>query len=374
MCHAATHNYSQILAVRFLLGFFESAITPAFILAVGQFYTERETVSRTAIWYSFNGVALILGGGMSYGLLTHPPSSNLAIWRELYLILGGLTIFAGLWTLFLMPNTPAKTRLFTADERKVALTRVTTRPGHSAREFFSRKAWSQSLEALVDPRLYVIFLGLTLGSIPNGGVTAFSTQLLAGFGFPIGQTLLLTLAPGGAQIVSVFLFIFTSLMTRSRALGGFLLLTIAIAGSAVMYVPNVSPGAHVVGYTLLNMGSPAVVALYSFNSAAVGGHGKRVIFASCSQLAYAVGNIIGPLTFLYQETPVYRTAKIIIIASLCGAALSLLIIYGIHVWWNSNRNAAGFPTRAQLEAEGHFADEEAENLTDFQDTSYRYVL
>ncbi|CAO1619738.1 unnamed protein product [Sympodiomycopsis kandeliae] len=374
MCHAATHNYSQILAVRFFLGFFESAITPAFILIVGQFYTERETVSRTAIWYSFNGVALILGGGMSYGLLLHPPASNLAIWRELYLILGGMTIFFGLWTIFLMPSSPAKTRLFTEDERKVALTRVTSRPGQSARSFFDRKVWTQSFEAIRDPRLYIIFLGLTLGSIPNGGVTAYSVQLLAGFGYPLQRTLLLTLAPGGAQIVSVLLFILASYLARSRALGGFLLLTIAIAGSAVMFVSNVSPGAHVVGYTLLNMGSPAVVTLYSFNSAAVGGHGKRVVFAICSQAAYGAGNIIGPLTFLAEEVPIYRTAKIIIIASLTGAAISLALIFAIHFFWNKKRDAAGFPTRQELEDQGQYLDEEAENETDFNDTSYRYVL
>lgn len=55
-------------------------------------------------------------------------------------------------------------------------------------------------------------------------------------------------------------------------------------------------------------------------------------------MAYAAGNIIGPLTFLAEETPVYRTAKIIIIATLCGAALSLALILGIHMHWNKKRD------------------------------------
>lgn len=293
MCHAATHNYAQILAVRFLLGSFEAAVTPTFIIVVGQFYTKKETISRTAVWYSANGFALILGGSMSYGLLTNSSSlsSSLAVWRQLYLILGGITIAIGIWALFGMPSIPSKTRLFTAEERKVALARVTTRPGHAVKELFSKKLWSQSYEALFDPRIYIIFLGLTLGSIPTGGVTAFSLQILAGFGFQVQESLLLTLAPGGAQIISVILFIASSTLAKSRAIGGLVLVIIAVIGSGLMYSPSLGRATHVVGYCLLNMGSPAVVALYSFNSAAVGGHGKRVIFATVSQFAYAAGNM-----------------------------------------------------------------------------------
>jgi MFS transporter, ACS family, allantoate permease len=297
MLHAATQNYAQILPIRFLLGFFESAITPAFILAVGQFYTKKETISRTAFWYGFNGLALIIGGSMSYGLsmASHQhPAPRMAVWRQLYIILGALTVLFGLLALAFLPSSPGKTRLYTANEREIAASRVTNRSSGrrgAAKTIFDRRIWTQSFEALRDPRLYIIFAGLFCGSIANGGVTAYSTQLLAGFGFRIDQTLLLTLAPGGAQIISVLLFVGVSLMARSRAIGGIVLLVVAVIGSILMLAKDLGRTGHVVGYCLLNMGSPAAVALYSFNSAAVAGHGKKVIFAASSQLAYATGNM-----------------------------------------------------------------------------------
>lgn len=379
MCHAATHNYAQILAVRFLLGFFEAAITPAFIICIGQFYTERETISRTAFWYMFNGIAFIVGGGMSYGLLTNPGSlaSSLAIWRQLYLILGGITVFVGLVAIVLLPSKPERAWILSGDERKIVSARVQTRPGQQASSFLDRKVWKQTFEAIRDPRLYIVFVGLLLGSIPNGGITARVSQLNAGFGFAISQSLLLTMALGGAQIVSVLLFVITSHLAKSRAIGGITVLVVAIAGAALMYSPDANRAGHEVGLVLINFGSPAVVAIYSFTSAAVGGHGKRVAMATTAQLAYGAGNIIGPFTYIDSEAPVWASAKIVIIASLCGAVCALASILVLHITWNRRREAAlrsapsstvGLYEAAQQE------DTHGDGLnTDFTDKSYRYV-
>lgn len=341
MCHAATHDYSGILAVRFFLGFLESAVTPALVLITSTFYTQRETISRTAFWYTFNGVALIFGGGLSYGLLVTPSlaTSSLAIWRLLYLILGGITVFVGLFIVFFMPNHPGTSRLFTVEQRKANVIRLTERQiqvasddylvssgtsdgygqqensvegkhasmstalsasdGETHKPSFRKHLsfgitgrtleWRQWLEAVCDVRLYLFFAGLLVGSVPNGGVTAYSTQLLSGFGFSVRETLLVSIAPGGGQIVSVLIFIVTALISHSRIVGANILLFIAIAGSTMMYVSSTGRTAKTVGYVLLNFGSPAVVALYSFIGSAVQGHGKRVLFTIVAQLAYALG-------------------------------------------------------------------------------------
>lgn len=410
MCHAATHDYGGILAVRFFLGFLESAVTPALVLTTGTFYTQVETISRTAFWYSFNGVALILGGGLSYGLLTNPSviRSSLAIWRQLYLILGGISVFLGLLILAFMPNHPSTTRLFTPRERQAAVVRLAKQQAQSMpqeadlsldeetdnhipytaprggvlnpRRRFALPSlkniqWDQFAEGVRDPRLYLFFAGLLVGSVPNGGVTAFSTQLLAGFGFSVQQTLLVSIAPGGGQIVSVLLFIAVALITRSRILGANTLLCIAIAGSTMMYVSSTGRTAKTVGYVLLNFGSPAVVALYSFIGSAVQGHGKRVLFTIVSQLAYALGNIIGPLVFLPSEVLInYPTAKRTIIGTLAGAAFTLFAVGAIHMLWNSRRDKRAAREEEQgIDEMDDYDETEFAGLTDFKDKTYRYV-
>ncbi|CAO1621697.1 unnamed protein product [Parajaminaea phylloscopi] len=376
-CHSTVKGYGGLLAVRFFLGFFEAAITPAFIIIVGAFYTKREVPLRTAIWYSFNGLALILGGCMSWSLLKHHSlkSGTLPVWKELYLILGAVTIFFGIVTFALMPSTPALTRLYNEEERRVALIRTSTRAKSNVKAMFKSETFKRHFsESLRDLRLYIIFLGLTAGSIPIGGVTAYSLQLLNGFGFPVAESLLLTLAPGGAQIVAVALFVALTMLSRSRAVGAMTVLIPAIAGAAVMYAHGTDRVSKAAGYTLLNMGAPAITAIYSLTSSAVSGHGKKVIFATVGQVAFAAGNIIGPLTFLSREAPTYHTAKAIIIGCLCAAFVALCSIISVHFLWNRRRSRAGSSSTGQEAGrQSHRESYDEFVVTDFENPHYRYV-
>lgn len=67
------------MALRTLLGVFESAISPGFSLITGMWYTPREHVSRHSIWFAGNAIAGIIGSLISYGLLRY--EGNLAQWK-----------------------------------------------------------------------------------------------------------------------------------------------------------------------------------------------------------------------------------------------------------------------------------------------------
>lgn len=54
-CFAAVENYSGAIAVRFMLGVCEAAVSPGFALFTSQWYTKAEQGTRTGIWFSFNG-------------------------------------------------------------------------------------------------------------------------------------------------------------------------------------------------------------------------------------------------------------------------------------------------------------------------------
>ena len=67
-CTAATSNFAGIASVRLILGMFEAAVTPGFVLFTSQWYTKKEQGLRTGIWFSFNGFANVLGGLVAYGV------------------------------------------------------------------------------------------------------------------------------------------------------------------------------------------------------------------------------------------------------------------------------------------------------------------
>lgn len=49
------NNYSEALAVRFIMGIFEAAVTPGLTLMTGFWYKRQEIPLRQSIWYSSLG-------------------------------------------------------------------------------------------------------------------------------------------------------------------------------------------------------------------------------------------------------------------------------------------------------------------------------
>src|SRR5882762_3316158 len=98
MCHAACKSFGALLAVRFLLGVCEGAITPGFMIVTAMFYTRQEQTKRVGYWCKFadsvtseiliglscavlmNGAALIVLGFISYGVV-HTKSHNFLPWQ-----------------------------------------------------------------------------------------------------------------------------------------------------------------------------------------------------------------------------------------------------------------------------------------------------
>ena len=126
MCTAATTNYGGIATVRLILGVLEAAVTPAFVLLTSQWYTKREQGARTAIWFSFNGFANVLGGLVAYGVAkgtkTHVPS--IASWKIVFLIWGALTVAVGALFLVVIPDNPLKATFLEPKDRRIAIERI----------------------------------------------------------------------------------------------------------------------------------------------------------------------------------------------------------------------------------------------------------
>ena len=125
-CTAATSNFAGIASVRLILGMFEAAVTPGFVLFTSQWYTKKEQGFRTGIWFSFNGFANIFGGLVAYGVArgTFGRSVALAGWKIIFLVWGLVTMVTGIIFLFLMPDSPLKARFLRDSERRLVIERT----------------------------------------------------------------------------------------------------------------------------------------------------------------------------------------------------------------------------------------------------------
>jgi MFS family permease len=68
IAHVGAKNYSGMLILRFLLGMFEAAISPAIMNICAMFYTRDEQPLRMCIFLTFNRMATMVGALLGFGL------------------------------------------------------------------------------------------------------------------------------------------------------------------------------------------------------------------------------------------------------------------------------------------------------------------
>lgn len=109
-------------------------------------YTLSETPVRHETWYSFNGVAGILGDLISYGL-GHATHSAVPTWGLIFIVFGSFTSLWGIYLLVFLPDSPASARWLTPREKTIAIKRVAgNRTGTKNTEF----KWAQVRESFMD--------------------------------------------------------------------------------------------------------------------------------------------------------------------------------------------------------------------------------
>lgn len=91
---AVVSNYAGAVAIRFVMGMFEAAVTPSFALFVSQWYVKSEHGYRMGLLFSFNGWGQILGGSLAYGIArgVDAHGSALAGWKVIFVITGCMTV------------------------------------------------------------------------------------------------------------------------------------------------------------------------------------------------------------------------------------------------------------------------------------------
>jgi MFS family permease len=80
-CTALGNNFSQITAMRFLLGFFEAGVYPSLTLLVSTFYRRHEQAARLGAFWLCNGFALVVGGLITYGISEMGDALGIDRWR-----------------------------------------------------------------------------------------------------------------------------------------------------------------------------------------------------------------------------------------------------------------------------------------------------
>ncbi|MDI1490023.1 MAG: hypothetical protein OHK93_001222 [Ramalina farinacea] len=333
-CHAACTSFAGLAVCRVLLGVFEAPVAPILVLIIAMWYRKMEQGRRVSWFYVCNSLTQVFGGFVAYGVTF--TNGRFASWRIFYIAIGALTMVVGALVAIYLPDSPVKARRFTDAEKVATLLRVKENQSGTQNAHVKKE---QVLESFKDIRIWLVMLATMLSSIPNGGISNFSSILLTTFGYTSQQALILNTPSGAIGVVVVLSVGYLSDKWNDRTLVMLISILPTILAAALMIgldpngVPKNKAGL-LAGSFLSGTFGAAFMLLLAWNASNIAGHSKKVTCNALTIVAFCVGNILGTQTFQAKQAPGYISGKISIIATLAALCLVIVVLRLYNDWLN----------------------------------------
>ncbi|KAF6808785.1 hypothetical protein CPLU01_15618 [Colletotrichum plurivorum] len=196
MCQGFTTNFSELAAVRFILGLVEAPFLPAVFVLMSCWYTRRELPPRIAILYGGNMVATAFSGLIAAGIVSKMEGkAGRPSWEWLFIIEGAITVVIALMLLPLLTDYPLQSKHFfvTREHQLYAEWRIRKENAGIIDEDPESIFWGLK-QALIDPKLY-LFIVQQMALITAQSFNNFFPSIVGTLGYGRTTTLLLTSPP-----------------------------------------------------------------------------------------------------------------------------------------------------------------------------------
>lgn len=390
-------NYAGFLVLRFFQGLFEACVLPTFQMMCSIWWTREEQSLRTAFW--FNSLSGVLSGLFAYAIGQWHVQPGFKLYQYLYITYGSFTCGWGIMLFFALPDSPVTAWFLNHEERLAAVARVSRNQTGMINREFKRE---QAIEALLDFKTWYYVFFAFVSNIVNGGLNAFSTVLIKGFGFSelfhsssenvlcvtatesrvacttfllfsltdeshpgALDTTLLSMPHGFiSTAVNIVIGLFISYTLNKRLFYMSAIILIPIAGTAIQFALfGGARGPRLLGYYLTGAYNSPYVMLLALIASNTAGTTKKVVVSGMVWVSYCVGNIVGPFFFRDEDKPLYRMGVGMMLGSFALQAFLSLGFRGYLMWLNKQKDREADAVRDQEEdnAAHAFAD-----LTDKQ--------
>jgi len=295
-------QWGFLVLCRILLGACEAGFFPALVFIITTWYKRHEVQKRLAVFY----LSSIFLGGFSaifaYALTLIDPQGRLNGWQWIFIIEGIITIVLGLLTYMFVPDFPDKNRFLTEQQTQLILHRVEKDRGDSLPD---KMTWQKLRLHLSDWTMWAFALMFMCATMPAYAIGFFVTIILAGMGYNIRDSLLLSAPPGVFAAMCCFGFAYISDKTRKRALLIAIQTVLTIIGLVITaYAKN--NGARYFGLFLANGGASACVpGVLSYNANNVVSHTKRSVSTAVIISFGGIGGIFATTVYREQDYPRY---------------------------------------------------------------------
>ncbi|KAF8073456.1 major facilitator superfamily domain-containing protein [Lyophyllum atratum] len=300
-------NFSQIFAIRFFLGIFESAMLPGVVFYLSTFYKRGELASRIGLFYAAASIAGAFSGLIAFGVF-HIDSPKYHSWQYLFWIEGGATVCFAVFCLFWLPRSPSTWRLLSVREKAIARARVLSDSSVTVDERLNIR---DAFRPFKDPMYWLWALVSLSFGVPLASVNNFLPQIVASLGYSTVKTNLFTIAPNIVGTVALLLLTFSSDYFRERSIHICIPLATAVIGFIVLGSIDVLENKGVAYFAcfLLTMGAfaPSVLvsAWYSNNTPS---ESRRAVVAAVMVALANSSGLISANVFNAKDEPRYIPA------------------------------------------------------------------
>ncbi|KAH0597480.1 hypothetical protein MHUMG1_04858 [Metarhizium humberi] len=366
---AACSNFAGLVAVRTLLGLFESVCQPTFVVLSAMWYRREEQASRVTYWYMMNGAQQIVGGLLAYcfSLIKTGPLKS---WQWLFLIYGVISVLFGVFVMWWMPDSPMRAKCFTEEEKHLMVERVRDNQTGMQNRQWKRE---QFMEGLTDPQVWGYCLVQLCTTLPTSGLGAFQGIVIQSMGFSVLETQLLAMVLGFYIIIVLLGSSWLAKKTNQNlyVMGAFVIPSF-IGTICLMTVPLDTKSQKiglVVCYNITMSFWAAQTLALSMLSRNIAGQTKKTVAVALNFIIWATGNAI---VFLWWNAPRYFIA----FATHLGCySLLVIVIIALRVYLvRQNHERDKLAAAGVQEARDGRMLHAWEDLTDKENPNFRYVF
>ncbi|EPQ60670.1 MFS transporter [Gloeophyllum trabeum ATCC 11539] len=343
-------NFSQIFALRWFLGAFESATLPGIVYYLSTFYKRDELASRIGFFY----------GLIAFGVFQIKNSAYRG-WQYLFWIEGpyltSITALTGVppsdfrrldncvlhFRIFLAgrfsnssqsrigdeittkPRSPRTARFLTPHEKDIAEARILSDASNAIDEqlsvrhaFGAFKEWQYAVWALIC---------LCFG-VPQTSVTNFLPQIVASLGYSTVKTNLFTIAPNIIGTIALIILTTSSDRFRERTIHTCVALAINLVGFIILGLVDAASHRQIayLACFLLCMGSaaPAVLVSSWYSNNTMSESRRAVVAAVMVGISNSAG-LISANVFRAEDAPRYIPA---LITAACFGGVGIVLVAG----------------------------------------------
>ncbi|CDH61084.1 mfs allantoate transporter [Lichtheimia corymbifera JMRC:FSU:9682] len=340
-------SFQHLIALRFLLGFFEAAMYPCCIMLISAMYRRREQTAR--LGFIGYGVGVEMDG-------VHGHSA----WQWLMLILGIVTIACGFIFFFFLVDNPRSRLLRLTPEQLAA---VEERIKDNAVVITKEIKYHQIIEAIKEPRLYCFAFASMLINFQNGALNTFSSIITQGFGFAGVDAILLTVPSGVVTVIYIVIAIWYNRRYGNTLYVAMVLLGFSILGLVLLLAIPLAK-AKLLGLYLCWSFVAAYTMLLVSLANNVSGYTKKIFYSSCLIVLYTIGNFAGPLMMVDWQAPLYLGGMIAYIAA---DVITIVLL------WIARRSMAKINAQRLSKGISHNATVMTD-MTDGEDPNFIYRL